>query len=81
MPTATECICCNALSEVNTNEEKNVDCTTTEYSGFHYNCLQMYVLKAEYHEYQDANEPPLEDELIHENMRFYLKKIDISNVL
>ena len=41
----------------------------------------MYVLKAEYHEYQDANEPPLEDELIHENMRFYLKKIDISNVL
>jgi len=41
----------------------------------------MDVLEAEYHEYRDANEPPLEDELFHEKMRFYLKIFDISNVL
>jgi len=34
----------------------------------------MEVLEADYIEYQDANRLRLENELIHEYVRFYLKK-------
>jgi len=79
MPTARKCICCNSLLEVDTKRmEKNVDCMT-EYSGFQNNCLDTDVLETDYYAYQDASGPPLEDELIYEYVRFYLKNIDISN--
>jgi len=64
MPKATECFCWNDLSEVNTKRmEKNVN-----YSGFRCNCLEINVLEGYYYNYQEANRPPMEDELIHEYM-------------
>jgi len=77
MPKAIECFCWNDLSEVNTKGiEKNV-----VYSGFRCNCLEINVLEEYYYEYQEANGPPLEDELIHEYVQLYLKNIDSLNML
>jgi len=56
--------------------KKNVD-----YSRFRCNCFEIDVSERYYYEYQEANGPPLEDELIHEYVELYLKNIDILNVL
>jgi len=47
-------------------------------SGFRCNCLEIGVLEGYYYEYQEASGPPLEDELLHEYVKLYLKNIDIS---
>ena len=81
MPTATECICCNDLSDVNAKRmEKNVDCIT-EYSGFRCNCLEIDVLEADYYEYQETNEPSLEGKLIREYVFVFEKYPQFESVL